>query len=211
MRDIIFFSIGFIVVAVGIFWPRVLKAKRRAQYKDDVHVFLDLETLGVTPGSAVMVIAAHAVNSLGEWVDSMQVRVSRVSAEQYGTADEGTLKWWSEQSERAQREAFMEGPRVQLPLALNHLDAFFGRLPTADVQVWGNSPTLDCQLLRDAYAATGKTVPWAYYQERDCRTLAHLAEFKDLIKFGGTPHVALDDAIHQARYTIATLRSLLRY
>ncbi|UGC98032.1 3'-5' exoribonuclease [Oceanospirillum phage vB_OsaM_PD0307] len=180
------------------------------------HIFLDLETLGIKQDAPILVIAAYAVDSLGNKIARNCWRIDPANATLYGESDPATVKWWSEQSDYAQELAFKQGPRLDLPEALAGLEAFIK--PLADKYgdqcfVWGNAPTFDCSILRYAYEVIGRDVPWEFWQERDVRTMAWFGKWaghdaKKLTEFSGEPHVALHDARHQARYTIDILNEL---
>lgn len=176
------------------------------------HIFLDLETLGILHNAPVLVIAAYAVDSLGNKIARKQWRVSVQDAKRLGVSDPATVQWWSEQSEAAKNAAFATGPRLSLFDALRGLSLFIGEIE-GDVFIWGNAPTFDCAILRHAYAQTGQEVPWEFWQERDCRTVAWVGKWigydaKKGTEFKGEPHDALDDARHQARYTIDILNHI---
>ena len=176
------------------------------------HVFLDLETLGLRHNAPILVIAAYAVDSLGNKIKRDQWRVSVKDANKHGTADPSTMQWWSEQSEDAKRAAFEDGPRLTLFDALRGLSLFIGSLE-GPVYVWGNAPTFDCAILRHAYMQTSQETPWEFWQERDCRTVAWVGAWlgydaKQGTEFKGERHNALDDARHQARYTIDILNHI---
>lgn len=181
-----------------------------------VHIFLDLETLGIRYDAPILVIAAYAVDSRGNNQDRNCWRIDPANAKLYGEPDPAIVQWWCEQSEYAQELAFKQGPRLDLPGALAGLEAFIK--PLADKYgdqcfVWGNAPTFDCAFLRHAYSVVGREVPWEFWQERDVRTVAWLGKWlghdaKQFMEFKGEPHVALDDARHQARYTMEILNEV---
>lgn len=176
------------------------------------HIFLDLETLGIMHNAPVLVIAAYAVDSYGNMTNSKQWRVSIEDARRYGIQDPATVQWWSEQSEVAKNAAFGMGPRLSLFDALRGLSLFLGQVK-GPLYIWGNAPTFDCAILRHAYAQTGQEVPWEFWQERDCRTVAWIGKWmgydaKKNTEFEGEPHDALDDARHQAKYTIDILNEI---
>lgn len=217
MKDFELFASFILTIAAGLLLAFVLyRVKKRGNDADAVHVFLDLETLGIRYDAPVLVIAAYAVDAAGSKVAEGCWRIDPVNARLYGEADPATVKWWSERSDEAKHEAFEAGPRVKVPEALQGLTNFIKALSTAygdQVFVWGNAPTLDCTVLRYAYAAAEMPVPWAYWQERDVRTVAWVGEAigydaKGALKFEGHRHIALDDARHQARYTMQILKKL---
>jgi hypothetical protein len=70
--------------------------------------------------------------------------------------------------------------------------------------VWANSPSFDCRILEAAYSAIGREKPWAYYEERDYRTLTNLGVGHDHEQ-EGIEHDAVDDAVHQATVAATVL------
>lgn len=205
-------SMFVIALAVGPY----LKRRHHPADAPAAHIFLDLETLGIRYDAPILVIAAYAVDSLGNKIARNCWRIDPANAKLYGEPDPATLQWWSEQSEYAQELAFKQGPRLDLPEALAGLEAFIKPLAEKygdQCFVWGNAPTFDCAILRYAYEVIGREVPWEFWQERDVRTVAWLGKWaghdaKKFMEFKGEPHVALDDARHQARYTIEILNEL---
>lgn len=208
-----------ILIAVGVIAAIALLlyfATRRTRHPVEAHVFLDLETLGFRQDAPLLVIAAYAVDALGDKIAQAVWRIDPENAKLYGDTDASTVKWWSEQSEAARFEAFEAAPRIDIPEALESLTAFIRSLSELygdQVFIWGNAPTFDCAILRYAYLVAGRPVPWDYWQERDVRTIAWLGEAvgydaKQFITFEGERHVALDDARHQARYTMEIINEL---
>lgn len=201
------------VIFGGLLLAYLFKGKKAHPAEQlNSHVFLDLETLGIRHNAPVLVIAAYAVDSLGNKIKRDQWRVSVKDANKHGTADPSTMQWWSEQSGDAKRAAFEDGPRLTLFDALRGLSLFIGSLEDP-VYVWGNAPTFDCAILRHAYMQTSQETPWEFWQERDCRTVAWVGEWlgydaKQGTEFKGERHNALDDARHQARYTIDILNHI---
>jgi len=168
---------------------------------DEIHrVMLDIETLGLQPGVAILSIGAveFGPDGLGETFDRS---VSLSSCQEAGlTIDAGTLEWWLEQEDAA-REVLTGGDR--LGRVLGEFKMFYG---DAD-EIWAYSPQFDCAILSHAYEAFDEAPPWTYQDERDCRTLASLPIWPDLEQ-DGVEHDALDDAIYQAKQTVEVLQSL---
>lgn len=153
-------------------------------------VMVDIETMGLEPGAAIVSIGAvrFGVND-GLTFDRS---ITLDSCERAGlTMDAGTLDWWLKQEEAA-RTQLLGG--ILLEDALTEFAEWYG---DAD-EIWANSPDFDCRLLEAAYEAVDMEAPWAYYQERDFRTLRHLPVPTDLSR-DGVKHDALDDAKYQAR------------
>ncbi len=208
--------IGIFLFFVAVTWCRyrrtgyLLNAPKRPP---ESHVFLDLETLGLPPVAPVVVIAAYVVDAAGKRIKKAVWRITPADALKFADPLPSTQEWWRDQSEEAQFEAFTKGPRIGLDQALAQLTYLIENLPEGDVYVWGNGPQFDCTILRSAYVLVGRDCPWAHWQEMDCRTAAYIGkrtgyDAKKTLAFLGEPHVALDDARHQARYTTRIIRWL---
>jgi len=163
---------------------------------------LDIETLGIEPGAAILSIGACTFDTDGVG-ETFEVAVDLESCQDRGLEiDADTLQWWLTQDAPA-REILTGG--AALPTALSELRHF---LDTNDYdELWANSPKFDCAHLEAAYDALEWPVPWEFYELRDVRTVTALPGAVEL-EHEGTEHDALDDAIHQAREVAATLREL---
>lgn len=170
------------------------------------HVMIDLETMGLTPGSAIVSIGAVIFDP----------RINRVSKntfyreldweDQNRIIDPKTLEWW-------------QGKAPEAKAALNGLDSLDDTLVELaewlprDCKPWGNGPGFDITMLEDAYRQCGIEIPWKFWNVRDCRTIKDLYESSrggyDK-KSGGTLHHALDDAIFQAQYVCEMWKSILQ-
>lgn len=160
-------------------------------------VMLDIETLGLDPGAAILSTGACRFTPGAGVTDTFYAEIDRATCLDAGLhVDEDTLEWW-----RSKDPALAPlGGETPLADALEDLSRFIG---TAD-EVWANSPAFDCELLEAAYEAVGSVEPWEFYQERDVRTLRALPCAVEL-EMEGREHHALDDAVHQAREVAATI------
>ncbi len=163
------------------------------------NVMLDIETLGTSQQAPVISIGA-CYFTLGnpdqecgdfyrhiDWSDAIKGR--EVSGE--------TLKWWMVQSDSARDAVVQQGSTVRE--ALMDLAEWLGD----NSIVWGNGATFDIAILENLYNQYEIPTPWKFYNVRDVRTVVAIAEdiaSKDDVPFTGTPHHALYDAIHQAKY-----------
>jgi len=165
---------------------------------------IDIETLGIEPGAAILSIGACTFDTEGVG-ETVHVSVDLESCQERGLEiDADTLQWWLEQDDAA-REILTGG--VPLATALSELREF---LETNDYdELWANSPKFDCAHLEAAYDALDWPTPWVFYELRDVRTVTELPGAVELEQ-DGTEHNARDDAIHQAREVAATLRALER-
>jgi hypothetical protein len=167
---------------------------------DRDRVMIDIETLGLDPGAAVLSIGAVQFDpdGLGE---EFYREISLQSCQAVGLeVDADTLEWWLEQDE-AVSDVLTGGEQLEDAL----MD--FGMWYPDGAEVWANSPSFDCEHLEAAYDAVGLTEPWEYNDERCVRTLRSLPGSVELAQ-DGDEHHALDDAKHQAREVSRTLARL---
>lgn len=165
-------------------------------------VMVDIETLGLEPGAAIVSIGA-VVFGPAHTGDTFFRSIDRESCVEAGlTIDEDTLEWWQDQEEAAKGQ--LEGGEPLSDVLASFGSWYVGK--GAD-EVWANSPSFDCEMLEAAYQAVGLEEPWAFHDERDYRTLRSLPCAVDL-EPNGTEHNALDDALNQARIAGQTLAKL---
>ena len=163
-------------------------------------VMVDIETLGLSPGSAILSIGAVHFDEYGLG-DEFYREVDLKSCQDAGLAIEaGTLEWWLEQDESVTDILTGGDPLADVLAAFTE---YYGDA----AEVWANSPSFDCEMLEAAYNSLDMTEPWAFHHERDVRTLRSLPCAVD-IEMDGDAHDALDDARYQARTASETLRSL---
>jgi hypothetical protein len=168
---------------------------------EPVRVMLDIETLGVDPGAAIISIGACRFELGFGWTqEELYVTVDRESCTDHGLhIEEDTLSWWRDQDTDL---APLDGGEP-LPDALAELRAF---VEDAD-ELWANSPKFDMAMLEAAYDAVDTEVPWAFHELRDVRTVRALPGAVEL-DMTGREHHALDDARHQADEVAETLSKL---
>lgn len=186
------------------------------QQRKQIHVVLDLETMSTKQDAAIieigMIIFNHAyqdgsVNVLEQWSKA----ISLESAMKYGgTTDAGTITWWLDPDRSEARDNWSLSVKASLPSALNEVALMLGNYSHFDPKplIWGNGVNFDNAILKSAYERLDVKVPWGYRQDADFRTLKLL--YKDAVPepaFVGTPHVALDDARHEAVW----LSQILKY
>ena len=166
------------------------------------HVMIDIETLGLEPGCAVLSIGAVEFGPDG-LADTFERSISLESCEAAGlTIDAATLEWWLDQDESVQ-DVLVGGDPLE-----EALEDFSDWFPIG-AKVWANAPSFDCSILEAAFEAVGMSEPWSFRDERCVRTLRSLPVAVDLDQEGNT-HDALDDAIHQARIVSETLDRMER-
>lgn len=177
---------------------------------DELHIMVDIETLGTRPGAAILSIGAVVFAPYDDLVplrDTFLVHIDLASALASGSVDAATLRWWLLQDAAARAEAF--SGEVDVDTALRRLNQWWplpmaGHLPP----VWANDPAFDLVLLEQAYARRGYDAPWTYREHRSCRTLKALTPDAAVPQRDGGEHQALADAQYQATCVSARLRWL---
>ncbi len=158
-----------------------------------LHTMIDLETMGVSAGCAIVSIGAVEFDPntglLGrEFYDNVDLQ----SCLDAGLRVDGsTIMWWMSQDDAA-RKALSVNPKA-LSIVLNNYKLWFN----ASSLVWSHGASFDHTVLSAAYRATGIELPWKFRNERDTRTIFDLSGVKMKASVG-TYHNALCDAKTQA-------------
>lgn len=172
-----------------------------------IHIMVDLETWGTTPGSDIRSIGAVVFDPVTGTLGS-ELHIATMGGGRFGLRrDPSTVTWWSQQSAEAQ--AAFASP-VPIEMALDTFAEWWRNLATVagcEPTFWAKGPHFDEVILAECYRSTGRAVPWHYRSPRDVRTIEEAAEVEHLA-FEGEPHNALDDAKHQARTVIEGYRRL---
>ncbi|MDP2214750.1 3'-5' exonuclease [Phenylobacterium sp.] len=174
-------------------------------------VMVDLETMGTTPGSAIVSIGACAFDPVsGEIGELFYVAVDRASNRKFGLKEDlATVAWWMRQSPEAR--AVLDDPSAwDLDHSLD-LFALFWRDVGAR-EFWAHGPGFDEALLAAAYRAGGVArhrgrPPWQFWNARCTRTIYAAAGIAPN-RAKGVHHNALDDAVSQAEAVIEAYRIL---
>jgi hypothetical protein len=176
----------------------------QAQPAAPVDVMIDIETLGTTPGSAILSIGAvvFGPDGLGDTFYAPILLQSCVAAGL--TIDPNTIAWWMQQSDAARAAAFRPDADA-LAEVLEQFTCWFGLVDAE--RPWCHGATFDVPLLEVAYKACGLKAPWRFHAVRDTRTLYDLAGVK-VNRAQGTHHNALDDAMAQADAAVKALQIL---
>lgn len=187
------------------------------------HVMLDIETMGKKPYSAIIGIGAALFDPRGNTItDSIHVTIDLELAQKRGfRLDAGTVSWWLAPEQRPAWDAYLKIAHFDPDTAFlgfqMWLDESVG--PRDEIAFWGNGAGFDCNLMHNAAELlnvtwrdkNGNEHPgfWPHWNDRCFRTMKSLmmtrpdtpVTAKSLQpKFEGTPHVAVDDAMHQARW-----------
>ena len=185
----------------------------------DLHIMIDLETMGHGPNSAIVSIGAyHFDEYTGEIYGTFHKGISLDSCLEKGmTVSESTIFWWLQQSEEA-RKSLINLPKQDISTVLFDFNMWLNNIKYRNSSLsfnipvnigeiegvlfpWGNGASFDISILENAYNACKLKIPWEYNSILDVRTIHKLT--KDYVDKGsniGTSHNALDDAIYQAKY-----------
>lgn len=156
------------------------------------HIMVDLETLGSTPGCAILSIGAVMFYpDTGQTGSEFYMTIDLGSCLKVGLkAESDTFYWWMKQGDRA-RLSLLESPR---PIAETLLS--FGGWLLKDSLLWSHGSSFDLAVLSCAYNIIGEAKPWNFRDERDTRTLLAHADMK--MPKSENSHHALWDARSQA-------------
>ena len=175
-------------------------------------IMLDLETMGISPRSAIVTIAGVSFDlDRLDTVDSlMQVNPKFIATVRLDSSmsagleiDPGTIVWWLMQSEEARR-ALTSDSATTIGTALSAFEYFYKSHDKP--LIWGNGAGFDNVCITEAYKKVMHCdPPWGFRTDRDYRTLKDMATrinpkvSHSLSKTDGklVAHRALDDCIRQ--------------
>lgn len=173
-------------------------------------VMIDLETMSTRPDAAIVSIGAVAFDMrkcvVGErFYRNVDLRSSAAAG---GRIDPDTVLWWVRQSDAAR--SVLQRNLSTLPDALDALTAFLASCaPLAAIRPWGNGVDFDMGILASAYRATGREIPWKYWNQRDARTLFAMYPSVERDPIAKVAHNALDDAEAQAMHVLKIRESIV--
>ena len=162
-------------------------------------IMLDLETLGSSPGCAILSIGAVAFDTTTIH-DSFTVHIDARSCQQARLSiDADTVLWWLRQDEDARR-SIIEAPTEPLGIALARFSVWLA-VQAKPIRLWSKGPSFDAAILAAAYRAIGLPVPWDFRDERCVRTALELSgvDGNRFREAGAVRHDAFADAMTQAR------------
>ena len=176
------------------------------------NVMVDLETMGNTPGCAIIAIGAvefSVSGDLGRLGRSFYTTIDLADACAQGLhMDPSTVQWWMDQDSSVRRDS-MRGTDT-LRGALESFGKWLEENGLRDACIWGNGSDFDNVLLAAAFSKIGyATPPWKFYGNRCYRTLKSLFPEHKISRVGDH-HNALDDAKSQALHAISLLGAVER-
>lgn len=169
---------------------------------------VDIETMDTCPTARVLSVGVAALD----------LSTFKISCAEFGLAMGGqpfrsqsaeTMAWWREQSQFARDRAFSGGMRAIEAFA--RLAKFAQSYCEDDASTWwGYGPSFDLVVLESLASDFGITPPWTYRQHRDLRTMFSLTGIRpdDHYRSSETKHVAMHDAVAEARALVSSLKAL---
>lgn len=169
-------------------------------------LMMDIETLGVKPGCAVLAIGATAFDprkpwtALGQEISIRHRFVNTVSLEdclRLGLRIEaGSMRFWMRQPREAQDEAF-SGTDTLAKAGTEFIRWFYG-LPAGGrpINVWAHGASFDPGILAHALEAAGLDAPWEFRSIRDTRTAFDMGA----VVYRGTHHTVIQDCLQQCEH-----------
>lgn len=154
----------------------------------NTNIMLDLETMGLTPNSAIVAIGAVKFTAT-EILDTFYQTIDLDTTT--GDCDTSTIKWWLSQSQPARDELInAEASESEV------LENFIKWIGDDEPYMWGNSAAFDNVILGAVYHRNGIEKPWKYRNDRCYRTINMLFPVEDIAQVG-IQHCAIDDAVYQ--------------
>ena len=175
------------------------------------HVMLDLETMGTSPGCAIISIGAvdfgpDGADPAKHFHEIINMN-SNVAAGLKMEPD--TMSWWKSQTDAAREATYdpaMQNRGRDLGLVLSTFHKWLDT-PTSAVFIWGNGADFDLPLLWTAFRACGIMRPWAPFSGRCYRTMKNMTPTV-MMNREGMHHRALDDAISQANHLARIIQTM---
>ena len=134
-----------------------------------IHLMFDIETLGTTPDSVVLSVAAIRFNPVTGWIGESQEWLldTEEQSELGRRMDEDTMAWWSKQDPVIVERMFSDLGRV----SLSQFASEFKKLANNCDAIWAHGVTFDVGIIEHLMKQIGVSVPWSYGKVHDSRTL----------------------------------------
>lgn len=164
-------------------------------------VMLDLETLSLEPNACIVSIGATRFTLQDGIKDTFSVNIDPMDARDKGLhIDRDTVAWWKKQP--AEISDMWKVDPQPLKEALSAFCRWFGG---RTLPIWGNSPSFDCVVIKEAMKYVAVPCPWNFRDECDYRTLGKIihVERDEAVNL----HSSLADAIYQTNHLLKILKS----
>lgn len=166
------------------------------------HIMLDLETLGVKPGCAILSIGAIPFDPNEPKIEtipfnSFHLGVEYKSCQEAGLfTDEATLNFWKKPEQAQAVERLKRLDKFSVYEATVKFCTWWAQVK--GTYVWANGATFDPPILEHVLNLYKINTPWRFWNVRDTRTIYHGA-FGPSFKLSPA-HDALDDCFRQVQY-----------
>lgn len=164
------------------------------------HCMIDLETWGLTPGSALRSIGARMFDPVKKTLgETFYANISRASCEELGLrVDPKTEEWWAGQSAYAQTA--LETNQKHLFDVIEDFEFWWKRVKAE--QVWSHGANFDIVLWEAVCRTVGYDTPWLFWNTRCCRTVLSMGNRKPM-RDEKTQHHAIADCDAQIKALFA--------
>lgn len=175
--------------------------------KPSLNLSLDIESVGLRPGSGVWQIGCIAIEN-PELKFYGTLHPTAASSPPF-TFDEITIQWQREKNTANWQAAYDLNNYVYARhLLLDFAEGYRNLAANYDIYLWTKGPHFDIALLDEAYRRLGLNAPWKYHSIRDMRTLQHLFPNVQVPKPDGL-HDALVDAKYQGEVIKACFEEMI--
>lgn len=169
---------------------------------------VDIETLDTSAMAAIVSIGAVIIDTttpnftvLGSFYQTVNIDG------QDRSISHDTLKWWMMATPEVRAALVVDNNRMELEEALEQFSGFLklgeGTDPTGEI--WSKPSMFDLCILQNAYEQVGMEIPWNHRATRCLRTLTKLYPAVAEPQFVGIQHMALDDALQEAKWLYAIM------
>lgn len=170
------------------------------------HIMIDIETMCNKSTAAIVSIGAvqfdMATGETGETGEKFYTNIDLQSCIDVGlTLSASTIMWWMDKDKEAQK-SLLDKP-VRISDALHEFIMWCKAVNALECNIWANSPSFDCVILKNAFDKCERNLPWNYWNERDCRTLVTFAPHIKKSMVNNLPHDAFHDCVYQIKYCSA--------
>lgn len=174
------------------------------------HVQVDIETLGIKPGSVVASIGAVCFDPFAgvQTAKDLKKHSFKITIDIRDAIDRGlevdgdTILWWMTQTEEARQATFFDkSTRVTTAEAIQKFSEWYRSMEQEKHNfVWGNGPNFDMVLLECVCDKLLVKYPWKFNKIRCFRTFKSTNRYNaDLVPANALTHDCLADAVHQAQ------------
>lgn len=175
------------------------------------NIMLDIETMDSASTAAIVSIGAVQFDmETAETGKQFYANIDLQSCIDAGlTVSASTIMWWMSKDKEAQN-SLIDNP-ISLFTALNSFNEWLYEINGENCEIWANSPSFDCVILKNAFNAIKVQPEWRYYNERCVRTLTAFNPGIRKQIINDLPHDALNDCLYQIKYCSAIWNTIRKY